>query len=62
MRLHRVVAAKRLNDLRLPSSNRLESLRGNRMGQHSIRINNRWRICFTWTDDGAMEVEVVDYH
>ena len=57
-----MVAAKRLTDLRLPSSNRLESLRGDRMGQHSIRINNRWRICFTWTDDGAMEIEVVDYH
>ena len=62
MRLHRVVAAKRLTDLRLPSSNRLEALRGDRVGQHSIRINNRWRICFTWTDDGAMEIEVVDYH
>ena len=51
-----------LSDLRVPPSHRLEALRGDRSGQHSIRINNQWRVCFTWTDQGAMEIEVVDYH
>ena len=62
MRLQRVVAATVLSDLRVPPSHRLEALRGERAGQHSIRINNQWRVCFIWTDQGAMEIEVVDYH
>ena len=62
MRLQRVVAATALSDLRVPQSHRLEALRGDRAGQHSIRINNQWRVCFIWTDQGAMEIEVVDYH
>jgi proteic killer suppression protein len=51
-----------LNDLRVPPANRLEKLRGDRTGQHSIRINERWRICFEWRDGDAFEVEIVDYH
>ena len=62
MRLQRVVAATVLTDLRVPPSHRLEALRGDRQGQHSIRVNDQWRVCFTWTDQGAMEIEVVDYH
>ena len=62
MRLQRVVAATALSDLRVPPSHRLEALRGDRTGQHSIRINDQWRVCFIWTDQGAMEIEVVDYH
>ena len=62
MRIQRVVAATALSDLRVPPSHRLETLRGDRAGQHSIRINNQWRVCFMWTDQGAMEIEVVDYH
>ena len=62
MRLQRVVAAKSLADLRVPPSHRLEKLRGERSGQHSIRINKQWRVCFIWTDQGAMEIEVTDYH
>jgi toxin HigB-1 len=54
--------AKRLEDLRVPPGNRLEALRGNRTGQHSIRINDQWRICFVWKDNNAHEVESVDYH
>jgi proteic killer suppression protein len=57
--LHR---AKSLDDLRVPSGNRLEALRGNRRGQHSIRINGQWRICFVWADGDARDVEIVDYH
>jgi toxin HigB-1 len=48
--------------LRIPPGNRLESLKGARKGQYSIRINNQWRICFIWTVDGAKNVEIVDYH
>ncbi|MEQ8406572.1 MAG: type II toxin-antitoxin system RelE/ParE family toxin [Oceanicaulis sp.] len=55
-------AAARLDDLRAPPGNRLEALSGDRAGQHSIRINAQWRICFVWTERGAMEVEIVDYH
>jgi toxin HigB-1 len=55
-------AAEALNDLRVPPGNRLEQLRGNRAGQHSIRINDQWRICFTWTAAGAAHVEITDYH
>jgi toxin HigB-1 len=57
-----MVAAKVLGDLDIPPGNRLEALRGDRVGQHSIRVNDQWRICFTWGDDGANDVELVDYH
>ncbi len=55
-------AAVRLDDLRAPPGNRLETLRGNRKGQSSIRINDQWRICFVWRNDEAWDVEIVDYH
>ncbi len=55
-------AAERLDDLRVPPGNRLEKLRGNRAGQHSIRVSDQWRICFRWKDGDAFDVEVVDYH
>ncbi|MFZ1282661.1 MAG: type II toxin-antitoxin system RelE/ParE family toxin [Propionicimonas sp.] len=55
-------AAEALEDLRVPPGNRLEALHGDRAGQHSIRINQQWRICFTWTDAGPADVEIVDYH
>lgn len=61
-RLQRVVAAAAVTDLRVPPSHRLEVLRGDRDGQHSIRINAQWRVCFVWTDRGAREIEVTDYH
>ncbi len=51
-----------LNDLRVPPANRLEKLTGDREGQYSIRINDRWRICFEWSDSEASNVEIVDYH
>ena len=51
-----------LDDLRIPPGNRLEPLKGDRAGQHSIRINDQWRICFVWTATGPEEVEIVDYH
>lgn len=51
-----------LNELRIPPGNRLEALTGNRKGQHSIRINDQYRICFVWTDPGPDKVEIVDYH
>ena len=54
--------AKTLQDLRVPPSNRLEALTGDRAGQHSIRINKRWRICFRWRRGDAYDVEIVDYH
>ena len=54
--------ARALRDLDIPPSNRLEALSGNRKGQHSIRINDQWRICFRWTQGGAADVEIVDYH
>jgi proteic killer suppression protein len=54
--------ARVLHDLRVPPGNRLEALRGNRLGQHSIRINDQWRICFRWNEGGASDVEIVDYH
>lgn len=54
--------AQNLNDLKAPPGNRLEVLKGNRKGMHSIRINRQWRICFKWKDDHAFEVEIVDYH
>lgn len=55
-------AAEALGDLRVPPGNRLEKLSGRRVGQHSIRINAQWRICFRWRDGDAYDVEVVDYH
>ena len=55
-------AAEGLDDLRVPPGNRLEKLSGDREGQHSIRINEQWRICFEWRDRGADQVEIVDYH
>lgn len=55
-------AAKVLDDLRVPPANRLEALKGDRDGQHSIRVNDQWRICFIWTDNGPEQVELVDYH
>jgi proteic killer suppression protein len=51
-----------LEDLRVPPGNRLEALRGNRRGQHSIRVNDQWRLCFVWIGDAAHDVELVDYH
>ena len=51
-----------LEDLKAPPGNRLEALTGDRRGQHSIRINEQWRVCFVWTRDGACDVEIVDYH
>jgi toxin HigB-1 len=55
-------AARQLDDLRIPPGNRLEALQGNRRDQHSIRINDQWRICFEWREDAAWSVEVTDYH
>jgi proteic killer suppression protein len=55
-------AATRIEDLRIPPGNRLEALKGDRAGQHSIRINDQWRICFVWKDGHAEEVDIVDYH
>lgn len=55
-------AAHVLQDLRIPPGNRLEALKGDREGQHSIRINARWRVCFVWTPEGPKEVEIADYH
>lgn len=57
-----IANAGALSDLRHPPGNRLEALKGDRRGQHSIRINEQWRICFIWRDGGAEEVEIVDYH
>ncbi len=57
--LHRSMS---LQDLRVPPGNRLEALKGKRKGQHSIRINDRWRICFVWRDGDAFAVEILDYH
>ena len=55
-------AAETLDDLRVPPGNRLEKLRGDRAGSYSVRINQQWRICFSWTDAGPEGVEIVDYH
>lgn len=57
--LHR---ARTLEDLKVPPGNHLEALKGDRRGQHSIRINEQWRVCFTWKDGDAHDVEIVDYH
>lgn len=55
-------AATLINTLKVPPGNRLEALKGSRKGQHSIRINDQWRICFVWSQGNAFEVEIVDYH
>jgi proteic killer suppression protein len=55
-------AAATLGDLRIPPGNRLETLKGDRIGQHSIRVNDQWRICFVWRDGNAYQVEITDYH
>lgn len=62
MKLDRLQAAEALDDLRIPPSNRLEALSGNRAGEHSIRINAQWRICFRWQEGHAHEVKITDYH
>jgi proteic killer suppression protein len=62
MKLNALDAAVTLNDLRKPPSNCLEALQRNRKGQHSIRINDQWRICFLWREGNAERVEIVDYH
>ena len=61
-KLDQIQASINLNDLRVPPGNHLEALVGGRKGQHSIRINDKYRICFIWKDDGAHEVEITDYH
>ncbi len=62
-KLIQINVSANLSDLRVPPGNCLEALRGNRAGQHSIRINDQWRICFVWTEEsGASEVEITDYH
>lgn len=61
-KLDQLNAVTRLADLRIPPGNRLEALGGDRKGQHSIRINDQYRICFRWTESGCEDVEVVDYH
>jgi proteic killer suppression protein len=61
-KLRQLQIARQLQDLRVPPGNRLESLGGNRTGQHSIRVNDQFRVCFRWTVAGAREVEIVDYH
>ncbi len=61
-KLRQLQVAESLSDLRVPPGNRLELLVGERRGQYSIRINDRWRLCFIWTDAGAEGVEIVDYH
>ena len=62
LKLEILNAAVSLNNLRVPPGNRLEQLKGDRKGQHSIRINNQWRICFTWKEENVIDVEIVDYH
>lgn len=61
-KLRQLEIAGRLDDLRVPPGNRLEALKGDRSGQHSIRINDQYRVCFRWTSAGAEGVEIVDYH
>jgi len=61
-KLEMLTSASQLKSLRIPPSNRLEKLKGDRSGQHSIRINNQWRICFVWKSGDAHDVEIVDYH
>jgi len=61
-KLRQLEIADRLDDLRVPPGNRLQALRGDRAGQHSIRVNDQFRVCFRWTDTGAEDVEIADYH
>jgi toxin HigB-1 len=61
-KLDQLEASISLNDLRVPPGNRLEAMKGSRIGQHSIRVNDQYRICFVWKEDGAHEVEITDYH
>ena len=61
-KLVQVDAAERLDDLKVPPGNHLEALKGDRRGQHSIRVNDQWRVCFRWFDGDAHDVEIVDYH
>ena len=61
-KLRQVGSAESIEDLRVPPGNRLEALKGDRAGQHSIRINDQWRVCFRWREGAAEEVEIVDYH
>jgi proteic killer suppression protein len=61
-KLEQLNMAGQLNDLKIPPGNRLEALKGDRKGQHSIRINDQWRVCFVWTPNGPKDVEIVDYH
>jgi len=61
-KLRMLDAATRLDDLRAPQANRLEALKDDRAGQHSIRVNDQWRVCFVWRAGGAHDVEIVDYH
>ena len=61
-KLRMLDAAQRLDDLRIPPANRLEAMKGKRAGQHSIRINDQFRVCFVWTPQGAVDVKIVDYH
>jgi proteic killer suppression protein len=61
-KLRQLQVAAQLDDLRVPPGNRLEALKGDRAGQHSIRINDQFRVCFRWTTAGAEDVEIVDYH
>jgi proteic killer suppression protein len=61
-KLRQLQIAGRLDDLRVPPGNRLEALKGDRAGRHSIRVNDRYRLCFRWTTAGAEDVEIVDYH
>lgn len=61
-KLRQLDAATSLRDLMSPPGNQLEALKGDRLGQHSIRINDQWRICFAWRDNDAYDVEIVDYH
>ncbi len=61
-KLRMIDAARKINDLRMPPGNRLEALKGNRSNLYSIRINRQWRICFTWNQGDAFNVEIVDYH
>ena len=61
-KLRQLEIANRIEDLRVPPGNRLEALKGARSGQYSIRINDQWRICFYWSNSGADDVEIVDYH
>jgi proteic killer suppression protein len=61
-KLRQLEISNRIDDLRIPPGNHLEALKGNRSGQYSIRINEQWRICFLWSNAGADDVEIVDYH